>query len=655
MYNIYSKIGSIHFIKGEFMMSLKKKILSVITSAACIMSCVCMFGNQANDQYTAEAVGLTGQSAFDITSQMVIGWNLGNSLDSTNDNLTMDSSPKKFAMAWGNPEPTKELIEAVKNGGFNTIRIPTTWYQHLYLDESTNTYKIDAKWLAYVKQFVDYAYDMDMFVILNVHHENWVNVAKFTDETYNDASKKLNDIWSCLAETFKDYDQHLVFEGMNEPRETNNPSNSEWGDGDANSWNYINRLNKVFVDAVRGQGSSYNKERLLMLPGYHAGNSVSTVRAIEIPENSGNVALSVHAYNPYFFCMDTSNMANHTYPGASGYGSDYKTELQTMFNSYKSIIAEKNVPIVMGEFSASDFNNTESRINWAKDYLSMAKDAGIPCVLWDNNVVADGNSDNGEAHGYIYRLTNTWYPNSAPVIAAMMDTVGVTDYNLPEYKEYVAPEFSWDNVKIGDDWIELYYNKDGNALTAWTPDKVSGWQQYLNEDYMYAMVFDAMIDPAIVAQTSNNGWYYILSDNDLNSDFVLYYTYEDIKKVFDSNSADIGSISDLYVSAHAGDATIYGLYAVPVNSVQPSTEETTEETTEEVKPDIIPGDVNEDKKVNVFDSVALRRIVIHDIPDVIEPSPADTNGNGTIEIADLVLLNQWLVGMDVKLTTYVPE
>lgn len=662
MYNIYSKIGSIHFIKGEFMMSLKKKILSVITSAACIMSCVCMFGNQANDQYTAEAVGLTGQSAFDITSQMVIGWNLGNSLDSTNDNLTMDSSPKKFAMAWGNPEPTKELIEAVKNGGFNTIRIPTTWYQHLYLDESTNTYKIDTKWLAYVKQFVDYAYDMDMFVILNVHHENWVNVAKFTDETYNDASKKLNDIWSCLAETFKDYDQHLVFEGMNEPRETNNPSNSEWGDGDANSWNYINRLNKVFVDAVRGQGSSYNKERLLMLPGYHAGNSVSTVRAIEIPENSGNVALSVHAYNPYFFCMDTSNMANHTYPGASGYGSDYKTELQTMFNSYKSIIAEKNVPIVMGEFSASDFNNTESRINWAKDYLSMAKDAGIPCVLWDNNVVADGNSDNGEAHGYIYRLTNTWYPNSAPVIAAMMDTVGVSDYNLPEYKEYVAPEFSWDNVKIGDDWIELYYNKDGNALTAWTPDKVSGWQQYLNEDYMYAMVFDAMIDPAIVAQTSNDGWYYILSDNDLNSDFILYYTYEDIKKVFDSNSADIGSISDLYVSAHAGDATIYGLYAVPVNSVQPSTEETTEETTEEVKPDIIPGDVNEDKKVNVFDSVALRRMLLnnlsHPVPMVVlppSPSPADTNGNGTIEIADLVLLNQWLVGMDVKLTTYVPE
>ena len=39
---------------------------------------------------------------------------------------------------------------------------------------------------------------------------------------HNDASKKLNDIWSCLAETFGDYDQHPVFEGMNEPEKQSN-------------------------------------------------------------------------------------------------------------------------------------------------------------------------------------------------------------------------------------------------------------------------------------------------------------------------------------------------------------------------------------------------------------------------------------------------
>ena len=77
-------------------------------------------------------------------------------------------------------------------------------------------------------------------------------------------------------------------------------------------------------------------------------------------------------------------MANHTYPGASGYGSDYKTELQTMFNSYKSIIAEKNVPIVMGEFSASDFNNTESRIKMCiRDSNNIAISGLVPSDVID--------------------------------------------------------------------------------------------------------------------------------------------------------------------------------------------------------------------------------------------------------------------------------
>lgn len=106
-------------------------------------------------------------------------------------------------------------------------------------NENTDTYEIDKVWMDYVKQTVDYAYNLDMFVILNVHHEEWVNVERFTSETYADASHKLEDIWSQISDTFSNYDQRLIFEGMNEPRETNNPSNSEWGSGDTNSWNYI--------------------------------------------------------------------------------------------------------------------------------------------------------------------------------------------------------------------------------------------------------------------------------------------------------------------------------------------------------------------------------------------------------------------------------
>ena len=641
-------------------MNIKKKIVTLITSAACAVSCMAFGTSPMSVQNEANAAGLSGLTATQITSQMKIGWNLGNSFESTNENLTINSSPKKFVTSWGNPEPTTEQIDAVNKAGFNTIRIPVTWYQHLY--QENGQYKIDDTWMAYVKKFVDYSYSKDMFVILNVHHEDFINVPQFTDATYNDASAKLTAIWTRLSEEFKDYDQHLIFEGMNEPREMSNPSNSEWGDGDNNSWNYINKLNKVFIDTVRGQGSANNKERLLMLPGYHAGNSAVTIRAIDVPSGAGNVALSVHAYNPYFFCMATDNYANHTYPGQSGYGSDYKQELQTMFNSFKSIMNEKNVPIVLGEFSASDFNNTDSRVNWAKDYLSMAKEAGIPCVLWDNNVVADGNTDNGEAHGYLYRLTSTWYPNSKPVIAAMMDTVGVTNYELPDYKEYVAPAFSWDNIKIGDDWKQLYYYKDGNALTAWTPDGVQNYQQYMNENYVFAMVYDSSIDPALVLQTSTGegGWYYVLSDNVNNKKNVLFYTYDDIMNALKSNNDSLDKVNNFYVSAHSGDATIYGLYAVPVGSENPegSTESSTEESTEQPV-DIIAGDIDGNGIINVYDLILMKRMYLYtDVilaPQVIMPPHAcveDVDGDGYLTITDIVTLAKFLTGQDVPLKTY---
>ena len=60
-------------------------------------------------------------TAEDITENMTIGWNIGNSLDSTGYDET----------SWGNPKVTQELIDTVKAKGFNTIRIPTTWYQNV--------------------------------------------------------------------------------------------------------------------------------------------------------------------------------------------------------------------------------------------------------------------------------------------------------------------------------------------------------------------------------------------------------------------------------------------------------------------------------------------------------------------------------------------
>ncbi|MBQ7002654.1 MAG: cellulase family glycosylhydrolase [Oscillospiraceae bacterium] len=558
------------------------RLVSAAASAVLLTSGISALPQNA---FAADAA-LSGLTARQITDQMVIGWNLGNTLDSHNASYTIDMAPAKFATCWGNPEPTKELFETIKAAGFNTVRIPTTWYQHVEFDEAQSMYVIDERWMDYVKQTVDYAYELDMFIILNVHHEEtWVNVSEFTDATYAVASAMLGDIWTQVSDEFAEYDQHLIFEGMNEPRQKGLGSSVEWGTGDSYSRQYINNLNAVFVNTVRSQGSSQNKERLLMLPGYCASSGADAVRNIAIPEGSGNVALSVHAYAPYFFTMATDSYANHEFPGKSGYGEDYEGHLTNLFNSLKSISDEKGAPIIIGEFGASDFNNTESRVNWAKSYLSKAKAAGIPCVLWDNNAPNNGS---GEAHGYLYRLTNTWYPNSAPVIEAMMGVYGVS-CTLPEYEEYVKPPFSWDDVPMDDSWIEIYKPNGGQTLQAWKNASVSSIRDYVSEDYDIALVYESSAEPYLVMQ---GGWYQVYSSSSDNTTNVMYFSYDDFKKVLDANGETLDTITRFYISAAAEEMTIQGLFAIPKEKAA------------------IKGDINGDGSVTVMDVVILQKYLL---------------------------------------------
>ena len=159
-----------------------------------------------------------------------------------------------------------------------------------------------------------------------------------------------------------------------------------------------------------------------MCPGYCASSDIDAIRAVQFPANSGNVAYSVHAYLPYYFTMANDDKANHSYPGKSGWGEDYTGAINYFFDNLKKLEAEKNTPVVIGEFSSSNFNNLNDRKAWAKDYMTGAKEAGIPCVLWDNN--CDSNPDNpGEAHGYFNRSALSWYSASEPVIDTMMNVI----------------------------------------------------------------------------------------------------------------------------------------------------------------------------------------------------------------------------------------
>ena len=320
--------------------------------------------------------------AKDIVKEMRIGWNLGNTFDAWRDDLKISDLPYRFETAWGNPETTQELIDAVIDEGFNVIRIPVTWKTHI---GEAPEYKIEEQWMQRVKEVVDYAYNRGVYVIINTHHEDW-------NEPYYDneeaAAAIMRAVWTQIAEVFQDYDEHLIFESQNEPRKIG--TSVEWTGGDVEGWEVVNRLNQVFIDTIRNSGGS-NPYRMLMIPGY-AANCWESMKYIKVPENDKHIIVSVHAYEPYDFALKLL--------GRSEWNQD-TYNIDTIMGNIKTLFLDKDIPVIIGEFAAMSRNNEEERAAWARYYVSEAREIGVPCLWWDNGLF----EGDGELLGLFDRIT----------------------------------------------------------------------------------------------------------------------------------------------------------------------------------------------------------------------------------------------------------
>lgn len=327
-------------------------------------------------------------SSAELVSGMKIGWNLGNTLDATG-GIGIQSET-----AWGNPRTTEEMIDAVLEQGFNVIRIPVTWTGHVW---GTEDYMIQEAWLDRVQQVVDYAYDKGAYVIINMHHEDFLFPSEEKKEA---ASKELKALWTQIATRFRDYDERLIFEGMNEPRKVG--TNVEWNGGDAEGREVVNAYAEVFVEAVRATGGN-NTIRHLMIPGYAASSSKEALEAIKLPDDD-KLIVSVHAYTPYNFALNKK--------GTAEWKNDTK-DIDYMMTLLDDLFISKGIPVIIGEFGAMNKENEAERVAWATYYVTKAKEIGVPCIWWDNNAF----HGDGENFGLLDRANLTFpYPDLTEAI-----------------------------------------------------------------------------------------------------------------------------------------------------------------------------------------------------------------------------------------------
>ena len=309
------------------------------------------------------------ESAKDAVKNMGVGWNLGNTLDAHDATRTWTTTAE-HETCWDQPVTKPELLKMMKEAGFGAIRVPVTWFQEMDADG-----KVNDAWMKRVKEVVDYVIDNGMYCILNVHHDtgadneifkSWL---KASTSGYNASKAKYEGLWKQIAETFKDYDQHLLFEGYNEMLDEKNTWNEPADKTDG--YQAINSYAKSFVTTVRATGGN-NKDRNLVVNTYSASSVGNAMKQLELPEESGHIIFQLHSY---------PNWKSE---------SNAKMEIDNLISTIKTNLLDR-APVIIGEYSTFtewpskiDYYETDRKVAfYAMDYLiKQTKEAGIGTFYW---------------------------------------------------------------------------------------------------------------------------------------------------------------------------------------------------------------------------------------------------------------------------------
>jgi len=333
--------------------------------------------------------GMTS-SAKTLISKITLGWNLGNTLEVPGNETN-----------WGNALTTQTLIDSVKAAGFNAVRLPCAWNSHL---SDTANYVINPIWLARIKQVIDYCYENDMYVVLNIHWDGgWLenNCTKAKQEVNN---RKQRILWNQIAVYFRNYDEHLLFAGCNEPNVDNETEMS-----------VLLSYEQTFIDAVRATGGrNYYRTLIVQGPSTDIDKTTKYMTIMPVDFSINRLALEVHYYSPFQFCLLDKDAnwgkmayfwgANHHQPAVNGVdrNSTFGEEafVNERFAKIKTLFVDKGYPVIMGEFgvtrrlslTGSDLvNHLASRAYYLQYVVRQAKNYGLAPFYWD----AGHTGDNG--------------------------------------------------------------------------------------------------------------------------------------------------------------------------------------------------------------------------------------------------------------------
>lgn len=384
-----------------------------------------------------------------IVEAMGPGWNLGNQLESVTDNVPEETN-------WGNPVITEKLIQSVKAAGFKSIRIPVSYFAKIDDDKD---YTIDSKWLDRVQEVVNYCIKNDLYAVINIHGDGYNTIdgswLLCNGKNQTEIKKKYKKVWKQIAERFKNYDEHLLFESMNEEFD------GSYSEPNKEYYQNINDYNQIFVDTVRKTGDN-NTKRWLIIPGwntnidYTAGDygfklPTDQYRDKSIDKEEQRIMISVHYYSPWDFCggencviTQWGNEADD--PSKTSTTCD-ETYMKNQLNLMKTTFADKGYPVFIGEYGSIDKTSYDSeneyyRAYFARKLCQLSRKNGCIPMYWDNGY-------NG-VHGFGLFDRTTCEITQPVIIDAIMEGFGQKasqNSTLMSVRLYVSDSKYWTTIQ----------------------------------------------------------------------------------------------------------------------------------------------------------------------------------------------------------------
>ncbi len=312
-------------------------------------------------------------STMQYVQEMGIGINLGNTFDCSGDWIS--KNVESVETAWGSPVVTKDMIEACAEAGFGVMRLPVTWETL-----SDDNFNVDKEFMARIKEVVGWILDSGMYCILNSHHDGWPE--KFTED-FDGTLKKYENLWKQISKEFKNYDDRLMFESMNEVGFDEIWNTYAGNEGKEEAFTKFNTINQTFVDTVRASGGN-NSQRHLLIAAYWTSIERACDEMFKLPEDpAGKLAVSVHYYGPSTLTLISEDVSWGKAKTTWGSEADY-AELTMWMNMIEEQLIDKGIPVIIGEFGCFGENKTrEVRTTYMLDVAEYAYLRDICPILWD--------------------------------------------------------------------------------------------------------------------------------------------------------------------------------------------------------------------------------------------------------------------------------